>query len=169
VKPDLPPTVSRTALLVNGRDEAFRALITDFLAFGDALRDAREEIAAALGVSAPQYAILMAVARSPAPGGPGVTDVGATLRVSVPFIVSQTRAMVAAGLLRKRADPADRRRVRLVLTPSCRAALIRLAPTQQRVNDALFAGIDATEFRALQKMLRKLTATLAATPKPSEG
>jgi hypothetical protein len=56
-----------------------------------------------------------------------------------------------------------------VLTPSCRAALIRLAPTQQRVNDALFAGIDATEFRALQKTLRKLTATLAATPKPSEG
>ena len=66
-------------------------------------------------------------------------------------------------------DPADRRRVRLVLTPSCRAALIRLAPIQQRVNDALFAGIDATEFRVLQKTLRKLTATLAATPKPSEG
>jgi MarR family transcriptional regulator, organic hydroperoxide resistance regulator len=168
MKPDLPPTISRTALLVNGRDEVFRGFITDFLAFGVALRDAREEIAAALGVTAPQYAILMAIARSPAPDGPGVSDVGAVLRVSVPFVVGQTRALVAAGFLRKEADPADRRRVRLTLTPSCRKALIRLASTQQRVNDALFAGIGATEFRALRKTLRKLAATLAA-PKPTEG
>jgi len=56
MKPDLPPTVSRATLLVNGRDEVFRALITDFLAFGDALRNAREEIAAALGVSASSLA-----------------------------------------------------------------------------------------------------------------
>jgi MarR family transcriptional regulator, organic hydroperoxide resistance regulator len=169
MKPDLPPTVSRATLLVNGRDEVFRALITDLLAFGDALRDAREEIAAALGVSAPQYAILMAIARSPAHGGPGVSEVGATLRVSVPFIVGQTRALVAAGFLRKKADPADRRRVRLVLTPSCRTALTRLASFQRRVNDALFAGIGATEFRALQKTLRKLAATLAIAPKHTEG
>jgi DNA-binding MarR family transcriptional regulator len=168
MKPDLPPTVSRTALLVDGRDEVFRALITDLLMFGDALRDAREEIAAALGVSAPQYAILMAIARSPAPGGPGVSEVGAILRVSVPFIVGQTRALVAAGLLRKKADPADRRRVRLVLTPSCLAALTRLASTQRRVNDTLFAGIGATEFRALQKTLRKLTVALAAAQRPAE-
>ena len=99
-----------------------------------------------------------------ATGGPGVSEVSATLRVSVPFVVARTKALVAAGLLHKQPNPADRRRVRLVLTPACRKALIRLAATQRRVNDALFARLDACDFRALQKSLRKLAESPAAAP-----
>ena len=149
------PTVSRRELLVDGRDDAFRMLVTDILLFGDALRQAREQIAAAMGVSAPQYAILMAVARFGA-NGPTVSDVAGILRVSVPFIVAQNHGLVAAGLLRKQPDREDARRVRLVLSPACRAALKRLAPLQCRINDTLFAGLDAAEFSALHRALRKL-------------
>lgn len=127
----------------------------DLLLFGDALRQTREQIAAAMGVSALQYAILMAVARFGA-NGPTVSEVAGILRVSVPFIVAQDRGPVAAGLLRKQPDREDARRVRLVLSPACRAALKRLAPLQCLINDTLFAGLDAAEFSALHRALRKL-------------
>lgn len=127
----------------------------DLLLFGDALRQAREQIVAAMGVSAPQYAILMAMARFGA-NGPTVSEVAGILRVSVPFIVAQDRGLVAAGLLRKQPDREDARWVRLVLPPTCRAALKRLAPLQCRINDTLFAGLDAVEFSALHRALRKL-------------
>ena len=106
-------------------------------------------------LSAPQYAILMAVARFGV-DGPTVSDVAGILRVSGPFIVAQNRGLVAAGLLRKQPDREDARRVRLVLFPACRAVLERLAPLQCRTNDALFAGLDAAEFSALHRALRKL-------------
>lgn len=151
----LNPTVSRKELLVDGRDDVFRMLVTDLLLFGDALRQAREQIATAMDVSAPQYAILMAVARFGAKG-PTISDVAAFLRVSVPFIVAQNRGLVAAQLLCKQPDRDDGRRVRLVLSPACRAALERLAPLQRRINDSLFAGLDAAEFSALHRALHKL-------------
>ena len=97
----------------------------------------------------------MAAARFGA-NGPTVSDVAGILRVSVPFVVAQNRGLVAAQLLCKRPDPEDGRRVRLVLSPACRAALKRLAPLQRRINDALFAGLDAAEFSALHHALQKL-------------
>lgn len=106
-------------------------------------------------MSAPQYAILMIVARFGA-NGPTVSDVAGILRVSVPFIVAQNRGLVAAQPLCKRPDPEDGRRVRLIPSPACRAALKRLAPLQRRINDALFAGLDAAEFSALHHALHKL-------------
>ena len=78
------------------------------------------------------------------------------LRASVPFIVAQDCGLVAARLLRKQPDRQDARQVQLVLPPACRAALERLAPLQCRTNDALFAGLDAAEFSALHRVLRKL-------------
>jgi DNA-binding MarR family transcriptional regulator len=152
----LPLTLSRPDLLVDGRDDAFRGMVDDMLHFGAVLRNARDELAQAMGVSPPQYAILMAVARWPGPGGPSVSDIAATLRVSVPFIVAQNRFLVAASLLDKQPDPTDGRRVRLALTPAARKALVKLAPLQRRINDALFATVDAATFDALRHAMRKL-------------
>ncbi len=153
--PKLPLTVSRKDLLEDGADDVFRTLVTDLLHFGAALQQARERIAGGMGVSAPQYAILMAVARSAAQG-PSVSEVAAILGVSVPFVVAENRCLIAAGLLAKRADAQDGRRVRLALTAQCRAALKRLAPMQRQVNDALFGDLDAVEFRTLHAIMRKL-------------
>ena len=154
--PALPLTLSRADLLVDGRDDAFRSMLADMLHFGVVLRNARDELAMAMGVSAPQYAILMAIARWEKPGGPTVSEIAATLRVSVPFIVTQNRFLMAASLLDKQPDPNDGRRVRLALTPAARKALIKLAPLQHRINDALFAAIDTAEFHALRHTIRKL-------------
>ena len=150
----LPLTLSRADLLVDGRDDAFRGMLADMLHFGARLRNAREELAQAMGVSAPQYAILMAIARCETP--PTVSEIAAALRVSVPFIVAQNRFLVAASLLDKHADPKDGRRVRLALTPAARKALVKLAPLQRRINDGLFANIDAAAFHALRHGMRKL-------------
>jgi DNA-binding MarR family transcriptional regulator len=152
----LPLTLSRPDLLVDGRDDAFRGMLADMLHFGAALRNAREELAQAMGVTAPQYAILMAIARWDTPGGPSVSDIAASLRVSVPFIVAQNRFLVAASLLDKQPDPHDGRRIRLALTPAARKALVKLAPLQRRINDALFATVTTDEFHTLRHTMRKL-------------
>ena len=157
----LPLTLSRPDLLVDGGDDAFRGMVSDMLHFGAALRDARERLAHAMGVSAPQYAILMAIARCKTPGGPTVSEIAAALRVSVPFIVAQNRALVAGSLLGKRPDPADGRRVRLSLTPAARSALVKLAPLQRRINDALFATITGAEFDTMRRAMRKLATDAA--------
>ena len=158
----LPLTVSRAELLTGGRDDAFRALITDMLRFGAELQAAREALAHALGVTPPQYTILMAVARSDDPGGPTVSEVAAELEVSVPFIVTQSRALVAAGLLCKQADKLDRRRVRLLITSPGRRALVKLASRQRRLNDTLFAPLSRADFKTLQRVMRALLASSRA-------
>ena len=65
----LPATVSRPALLENGSDDRFRQLVYDLLTVSVRMEAAREHLARRLGVSGPQYSILMAIARLQGPHG----------------------------------------------------------------------------------------------------
>jgi DNA-binding MarR family transcriptional regulator len=62
------------------------------------------------------------------------------------------------GLLTKRPDPQDRRRVCLGITRKGRELLKRLSPTQIEVNDVLFGFLDASAFRQLRGMVDRMTA-----------
>jgi MarR family transcriptional regulator, organic hydroperoxide resistance regulator len=159
----LPLTISRAALLSDGEDGTFRALLSDLLQFGTKLQATREVIARAARLTPPQYSILMAVGRWTGPGGPTVTEVAAQLDVSIPFIVGQNRALVAAKLLRKQPDPDDGRRVRLHLTPAGRKRLVDLGPLQRDLNDTLFASLNRADFIALQRIFRQLLSPLEIT------
>ena len=59
----LPATASRQALLEAGSDDRFRQLVYDLLTISVRMETAREHLARRLGVSGPQYSILMAIAR----------------------------------------------------------------------------------------------------------
>ena len=151
----VPPTVSRRALLERGSDAAFRGLIHDLIAYGHRLDACRDAFAAIAGVSGAQYEILMLVSRA---DGLSVGGIAARLHRSGAFITIEANGLVAKKLLAKRSDPADGRRVLLRPTARTREVLRRMAPQQRRVNDVLFACLDARRFRELRGLAAELVA-----------
>jgi MarR family transcriptional regulator, organic hydroperoxide resistance regulator len=152
-----PLTTSRTALLVEGNDRPFRELVRDLVDFSARLQEIREAIARGMGVTSPQYNVLMTLSQF----GDDVTvgDLAARLRVSVPFVVTETRRLEALGLLEKRPDAVDRRRVMLLLTAKARAALRDIAPLQVSVNDVLFSTLSARDFSTLARLTKGLLSS----------
>jgi len=154
--PAPPATVSRAALLVDGSDAEFRALIHDLIAYGHRLDACRDAFARIAGTSGVQYEILMLVSRAE---GLSVSEVAARLHRSGAFITIEANKLVGRGLLDKASDPSDGRRVLLRMNPRSSQVLQRLAPYQRRINDVLFEHLDAKRFREVRKLARQLLAS----------
>ncbi|HEY8479127.1 MAG TPA: MarR family transcriptional regulator [Spirillospora sp.] len=86
------------------------------------------------------------------------------LHVEVPTAVRMTQRMEAAGLLRRRTDPADRRRVLVELTPEGLHAAERVPILLDQVSERALAGLDDTEREQLVGLLRRVAANLDWPP-----
>ena len=150
-----PPTVSRRALLAGGSDAEFRGLIHDLIAYGHRLDACRDAFAAIAGISGVQYEILMLVSRAE---NLSIGEVAGRLHRSGAFITIEVNKLAGQGILDKVSDPADGRKVLLRTNPKADALLERLAPYQRRINDVLFASLDARGFRALRALAAALVA-----------
>jgi DNA-binding MarR family transcriptional regulator len=142
-------TVSRTSLLEDGSDARFRQLVHDLLALSARLESIRSQMGAHLGLTGVQYTILISVRQLQAGQGIGVKAVAEHLGLSGAFVTSETGKLIKAGLLGKRADPRDGRRVLLNVSGKGIQLLARLAPAQQEINDTIFGSLDARTFQAL--------------------
>lgn len=119
----------------------FRFTLRQFLGFSAAAARAR-------GLTPPQHQALLVI-RALAPDGRAtISEVARWLMSRHHSVVGLTDRLVALGLVRRRADTADRRRVTLVLTPKASRLLERLSATHigelQRIS------------RTLQEMLKML-------------
>jgi len=146
-------TVTRPALLRRGSDAEFRGLIHDLIAYGHRLDACRDAFAAIAGISGAQYEILMLVSRA---DGLSIGEIAARLHRSGAFITIEASRLVERGLLAKAADPRDGRRVLLRRNPRALQVLRRMAPHQRRINDVLFACLDARRFRELRALAAEL-------------
>jgi DNA-binding MarR family transcriptional regulator len=110
-----------------------------------------EQQAAAAGLTSAQHQLLLAVRGHDDPRGPTVGDVSEYLLLRHHSVVELVDRAVAAGLVRRRPDPDDRRVVRVRATPHGNAVLrrltrahlaelARLAPALE----ALWAGLEPT-------------------------
>ena len=113
----LPVTVSRGALLEKGSDRRFRTLVSDLFTIAARMEAVREHLGHRLGISGPQYSLLIAVAHLQGGTGVSVGAVAQAMHVSSAFVASETGKMARVGLLLKRANPQDRRGVLLSLAP----------------------------------------------------
>ncbi|MGB8547710.1 MAG: MarR family transcriptional regulator [Xanthobacteraceae bacterium] len=145
----LPATASRQVLLEAGSDDRFRQLVYDLLTISVRMETAREHLARRLGVSGPQYSILMAIARLQDRHGVRVGGVAKALHVTSAFIATETGRLARLGLLSKSPNPKDRRGILLALTPRGQAALVKLGPEIRAVNDDFFKPLDRAGFQAL--------------------
>lgn len=154
--PAPPLTTSRSALLVDGSDHAFRQLVHTLLAFVGRHDTVLEGHAAAVGLSAVEYTVLTSLKLLGAEGQVSVRELAAHLHLSGAFVTTVSNKLQEMCLLDKLTDPEDRRRLRLVVTEQGDALLLRLAAIQRQVNDIQFDCLDASDFTRLLASVEKL-------------
>lgn len=157
----LPATVSRPALVDGGSDVQFRRLVYDLLTIASRMTEVREHLANRMGISAPQYSLLMAIGQFQAERGVGVTSVARLLHVSSAFVATETGKLAQAGLLIKRANPKDKRGVLLSLTKAGRTLIARNSGEIRAVNNAFFAALTPATFAALSATMADLVHSSA--------
>jgi DNA-binding MarR family transcriptional regulator len=149
-------TVTKVELKPGGSDTRFRSFIHDFLAFSARVGQCRSGFGELLGLSAVGYTTLISVAHLQDENGVGVSRIAEHLHLSGAFVTLEVSKLVKAGLVRKRTNEEDRRRVLLTVTPKGRRLLDGLVAVQAPVNDALFDCLSAEEFTQLASMLSRL-------------
>lgn len=156
-----PLTASHPPLLTRGSDRRFRQLLADFLTVATQLESVRSHLGGRVGLTGPQYSILMAVAHLQAGRGVAVGQVAERLHVSSAFVTAETGKLARRELLRKRPNPDDGRGVLLSLTPAGRECVAALAPEVRQVNDLFFGALDAARFEALSGVMQDMVGSAA--------
>lgn len=157
VRPSAAPTVSRPEFLADGEDLAFRRMVHDSLAFSARLEAIRDGFARLIGISGVQYTILISVYHLQFEENVSVSRVADHLHLSGAFITNETNKLVRLGLLQKRQDPTDGRRLVLRTTPEAEHRLARLAEVQSEVNDEHFGPLaDADNFDRFRHLMADL-------------
>ena len=117
----------------------FRFLLRTFLAFS-------QTAARQAGLTPQQHQALLAIRGRPGPAGCSVGDLAAFLGIRHHSAVGLADRLVKAGLLRRKADPRDGRRVTLALTARAGRLL------------AALSAIHRDELRRLSSDLKPLLA-----------
>jgi DNA-binding MarR family transcriptional regulator len=115
----------------------------------------------ALGVHAGQNFLLAELtAEEPLTTG----ELARRLHVEVPTAVRMAQRMEAAGLLHRRSDPRDRRRVLVSLTEAGRRAAREVPQLLDAVSEQALAGLSAAERETLTALLQRVSANLGWPP-----
>ncbi|GAA4992737.1 MarR family winged helix-turn-helix transcriptional regulator [Kitasatospora paranensis] len=133
---------------------------------GKAARGRLTERLAARGLRLWHMAVLAALTDF----GPHVQRALATrLSVDPSDIAKVVDELAAAGWVGRTRDPADRRRVRVTVTPEGRTALAALRSDAEAVQDDLLAPLDDAERDQLTALLRRVFDHVQAGPAPDLG
>lgn len=155
----LPPTVSRSALLQAGGDSRFRQLVYDLLTISVRMETVRTHLARRIGITGPQYSVLVAIAQFQGADGVSVGKVAEVLHVSAAFITTETRQLERLGLLIKKVNPRDRRGVLLRLTATGEQQMIAISPAITAINDQFFSPLSGTAFRTFSECAAQLVSS----------
>lgn len=157
----LPLTVSREALLDGGSDRRFRSLVGDLFTISARMELVREHLARRLGITGPQYSLIVAVAHLQGQTGSSVGSMAQSLHVSSAFVASETGKLVRRGFLLKRVNPLDRRGVLLSIAPAGRLKLDRISEEIRALNDVFFGSLEAKAFAGLSQAMATLVDSSA--------
>jgi len=146
----LPTTISLTVLVDDKKsDRQFRRLVRNLLTVARRLQAARDYFGRRINVTGPQYDLLMTVAQFQGATGISVGSVAQAIHVSSSFVTAETGKLSDVGLLKKQANPSDRRGALIKLTPLGRAKVLGLFAEVRAVNDLFFGLLTAESFAAL--------------------
>ncbi len=145
----LPSTVSSDALLDRGSDRRFRVLVQDLFTIAARMESVREHFGRWMGISGPQYSLMVAIAHMQGADGVNVGAVARALHVSSAFIASESGKLARKGLLSKRTSPHDRRGVLLSVAPAGRSKIDGISKQIRALNDLFFGVLDSASFAAV--------------------
>jgi DNA-binding MarR family transcriptional regulator len=151
------PLTATSPILVAGKsDHSLRKLLYDFFTVSARLETVKRYLGERLGLTGPQYTIMMAVAELQGKVGVSVGRVGEYLHVTGPFVTMESGKLIKKGFLERRSDLQDRRVSLLSVAPNGAQALQSLFPELQQINDVFFELGSRPEFERLCKTLEKL-------------
>ncbi len=125
------------------------------------MRRAFDERARGIGVTRPQWQVLTMLARHEGINQGGLAEL---LDVEPITLCRMVDRLQEAGMVKRRADPADRRAWRLFLTERANGLLNELRPLALNLFDEAMTGLSAPEREALHEMLERVRVNLARRP-----
>ena len=120
------------------------------------LEEIRYFWAKALGISGPQWMILMALADMDQDQGVPVNAVSKRLHVDSSFVTTQSKLLEKKGFLRRRTSAEDARIVQMSLTDKTYKHLSGLAAQQEALNEFIFAELNDKQISELTDTLNSL-------------
>jgi MarR family transcriptional regulator, organic hydroperoxide resistance regulator len=151
------PLTATSAILTSGKsDHSLRRLLYDFFTVSARMDTVKRYLGERLGITAPQYTIMMAVSELQGQNGVSVGRVGDYLHVTGPFVTMESGKLLKKGFLERHTDAHDRRVTLLSLAPAGAGALQSLFPELQQINDVFFELGSRGEFERLCKTLQRL-------------
>src|SRR5215510_12515757 len=106
------------------------------------LEELRYFWAKTLGISGPQWMILMALADMDQDDGVPVNAVSKKLHVDSSFVTTQSKLLEKKGFLRRKTSVEDARIVKMSLTDKTYKHLSGLATQQEALNDFIYAELN---------------------------
>lgn len=142
-------------------DKAADLFLWKLLEIHSRLKDLNASWAGLIGVTAPQWLILIAVSQLEEGSGVSGAAIAEKLRVQSGFVTSQTKSLEKAGFLLRRQSAGDARFVLMSLTEKASAEIDKLSKLRLDLNSTLFNGLD-------EKTLADLNVALATIAKNAQ-
>jgi MarR family transcriptional regulator, organic hydroperoxide resistance regulator len=124
------------------------------------LEEIRYFWAKALGISGPQWMILMALADLDHGEGASVKAVSKMLHVDPSFVTTQSKMLEKKGFMRRKTSAEDARIVQMSLTDKTYKHIASLASQQDALNEFIFAEFNDRELGEFNTKLASLTKRL---------
>jgi MarR family transcriptional regulator, organic hydroperoxide resistance regulator len=131
-----------------------REFIWDIVSINTHFEEIRYMLARMLGISGPQWLILMAISDLDRGDGVSVRVVSEKLHVDPSFVTTQSKSLEKHGFMRRIASVDDARVVLMSLTDKACKQMANLSLHQEKLNEFIFSDLDA---RALGDITGKLT------------
>ena len=125
------------------------------------LEEIRHFWAKTLGISGPQWMMVVALADLDQGEGVPVNAVSKMLHVDPSFVTTQSKLLEKKGFIRRKSSAEDARIVKMSLTDKTYKHLAGLASQQEALNEFIFAEFGAAELNELTGKLAALKKRLA--------
>jgi len=153
---EFPVTATNPILASGESGHSLRKLVYDFFTVSARMEEVRRHLGKRVGLTGPQYSLIMAVAELQGRDGVSVGRVAGYLHVTGTFVTTESGKLFKKGFLEKRPDVQDRRLSLLSIAAKGRKALSSLFPELQQINDICFELDSRTDFEGLCEVLERL-------------
>jgi len=148
--------------------EIVRQFVWDIASINVHLDEIRHFWARELGISGPQWMILMAISDLDRGGGVAVKDVSAMLHVDPSFVTTQSKMLEKNGFMRRIPSTEDARVVLMSLSDKASKKIATLSSRRENLSSFVLSGFDDAALKdigdqlgALKTRLEKATLMLA--------
>lgn len=150
-----PLSISSKSFVSGGSDAEFRRLIYHVLSASAMLLKSRERFAAYIGVTAPQYSMMVSIGES---GSATIGQIAQAIHVSSPFVTAEVGKLIKKGIITRQPNKADARSSLLTLSAHGKDLIQQLAPYRRTANDIIFGFLSPPEARQFSKTIEQLYA-----------